>query len=194
MTALIRNFTIIAALGLLTAACAQPARTSAMIADVTQNSILPDASPLKDSVHPKTIIGGKKTDPLWVSQVSNEDFGAALKQSLKQHTMLSQSNGPLVLTTSLISLKQPLVGFNMTVTSTVNYQVLHPQNGIVFVQTITIPYTANFSDAALGAERLRLANEGAVRLNIKRFIEMLITASKQDPGKFGGDVRLRTNS
>lgn len=193
MPEFLRKLALVAALGLVTAACAQPARTSAMIADVSQNAVLVDGSPLKNSVELSVVTGGKKTDPMWISEVSNEDFSSALRLSLKQHTMLSEANGPLVLTTTLISLEQPIMGFDMTVTSTVRYQVAHATNGSVFDGTIKTPYPANFSDAALGAERLRLANEGTIRTNIKPFIDALITASKKDPGKFGGDVRLRTS-
>ena len=38
---------------------------------------------------------------------------------------------------------------------------------------IQIGYTAKFSDSFLGAERLRLANEGAVKVNIQALIDDL---------------------
>jgi hypothetical protein len=60
---------------------------------------LVNGSPLKNSVEISDVTGGKKTDPMWISEVSNEDFSSALRLSLKQHTMLSEANGPLVLTT-----------------------------------------------------------------------------------------------
>jgi hypothetical protein len=39
MPEFLRKLALVAALGLVTAACAQPARTSAMIADVSQNAL-----------------------------------------------------------------------------------------------------------------------------------------------------------
>ena len=48
----------------------------------------------------------------------------------------------------------------------------------MFDQTITEPYTANFSDAFLAVERLRLANEGAMRVNIGTFLKALVSHSK----------------
>ena len=99
MPEFLRKLALVAALGLVTAACAQPARTSAMIADVSQNAVLVDGSPLKNNVEISDVTGGKKTGPMWISEVSNEDFSSALRLSLKQHTMLSEANGPLVLTT-----------------------------------------------------------------------------------------------
>jgi hypothetical protein len=45
---------------------------------------------------------------------------------------------------------------------------------------VVTPYTANFGDALVAVERLRLANEGAMRENIKEIISRIITAS--EPG------------
>lgn len=177
----------------MTAGCAQPARTSAMVAPVTAATILPDSSPLKDSVAVAGVSGGEKTDPLWTSEVSNEDFKAALELSLKQHTMLSKSASPLELEANLAKLAQPLMGFDLTVTGTVHYVVTHAENGVVFDETITRPYTADFSSAFLGVERLRLANEGAIRENIEAFIDSLLRAAEAAPEKFGRDLSIKTS-
>tara|TARA_B100000676_G_scaffold306985_1_gene364404 strand:+ start:1323 stop:1472 length:150 start_codon:yes stop_codon:yes gene_type:complete len=44
-------------------------------------------------------------------------------------------------------------------------------------ETIVTPYTEDFSSTFLAAERLRLANEGAIRRNIETFINALIEKS-----------------
>jgi hypothetical protein len=44
----------------------------------------------------------------------------------------------------------------------------------VFARTIATPYTAKANDAFLAVERLKLANEGAIRTNIARLIEELM--------------------
>ena len=51
----------------------------------------------------------------------------------------------------------------------------------VFDQVVDVPYTANFSDAFYGVERLRLANEGAIRVNIGAFLQR-IAALSSPPG------------
>jgi hypothetical protein len=56
----------------------------------------------------------------------------------------------------------------MTVTSTVRYSLVDAKSlKEVYGRTTQISFTAKFSDSLLGAERLRIANEGAVKENIK---------------------------
>ena len=49
--------------------------------------------------------------------------------------------------------------------------------GGMWEQTIVSPYTATISDAFIGIERLKLANEGAIRESIKSGIEHISTTS-----------------
>jgi hypothetical protein len=73
-----------------------------------------------------------------------------------------------------MEVKQPLIGLDTTVTTTVRYVVVDTMsNQAVFDQVITTPYTAKLTDQFIGFERLRLANEGSVRENITKFIDML---------------------
>ena len=51
----------------------------------------------------------------------------------------------------------------------------------MFEQAITTPYTAKAGDAFPGVERLRLANEGAVRQNITRLIDELARLRVPEP-------------
>lgn len=71
----------------------------------------------------------------------------------------------------LEKLDQPLFGVSFTVTSTVHYTVTERATGkAVLDKSLITPYTAEFGDALLGTERLRLANEGAIRQSISRLI------------------------
>ena len=45
---------------------------------------------------------------------------------------------------------------------------------VTFDQKISASYTATFGDAAYGPTRLKLANEGSIRENIRQFIEKLL--------------------
>ncbi len=175
-------------LGLSVAACAESARTDAMIANVTEATVVKPDSPLKQSMTIAEVTGGEETSPLWISKVDNEGFLEALTLSLQQHTMLATSNGPLTLRVTLVQLEQPFAGFDMEVTSTVRYVVEHQARGIIFDETIKHVHLQDFSSAFVGSKRLQLANEGAIRNNIRLFIEHVIAASEQDPAKFGGAV------
>ena len=75
----------------------------------------------------------------------------------------------------MLGLAQPIMGFDMTVTSHVNYSVLERTSGTpYFLTTVTAPYTATVGDAFAGITRLRLANEGSIRSNIQKFIDELL--------------------
>lgn len=186
MRNLIIRLAAVAILGMTVAACSQPARTDAMIANVTEATVVKPDSPLKQSMTVASVTGGEETSPLWTSQVGNEGFLEALTLSLQQHTMLATSNGVMTLRVTLVELDQPLAGFDMEVTSTVRYVVEHQAQGVVFDETIRHAHLQDFSSAFVGSKRLQLANEGAIRNNISQFIEKLIAASNIDPAKFGG--------
>lgn len=159
------------------AACSSGARIGAMTVPVSPDTLITSSSPAFKAITIANVSGGSETNPLWLSKVSNENFQEALQQSLALHAMAADKPGRYWLTAELISLNQPFAGFDMTVTAKVHY-VLSDTTGQPprFDQTIETPYTANFSDNFLAAERLRLANEGAVRENIEKAIKALLGA------------------
>lgn len=175
---------ILLLLAAITAGCAQPSRTSAMIADVGKFSILAENSPLRSAVFVDEVTGGSETNPILMSQVDDGSFRKALQLSLKQHAMLGDEMAPLRVNATMNALDQPLFGASFTVTASVDYRVTNATGQTIFQELVTTPYTARFSDAFLGVERLRLANEGAIRTNIKRFIDLLIAEARSDPGRF----------
>lgn len=68
-----------------------------------------------------------------------------------------------------------MMGFDMTVGSTVRYSLIETQTRKeVYARVIQISYTAKMSDAFIGSQRLKLANEGAVKANIESFINDLL--------------------
>lgn len=73
-------------------------------------------------------------------------------------------------TASMIDLNQPMMGLDMSVTSRVRYTVKQGER-IVFDDTIAATGTATMSEAFMGVERLRLANEKSVQENIKQFLQ-----------------------
>lgn len=137
---------------------------------------------LKNSISVKDVTGGKETSPMWASQVGSSDFQSALENSLRATGLLSPvgSNGRYQLTADLTSLDQPIIGFNLTVTTTVRYSLIEQSSGKeIFSRSITTPYTAKMGDAFLASERLKMANEGAVRKNIEELIAELLRLKVQ---------------
>ena len=140
-------------------------------------------TPLRNNISIHDVIGGSETNPMWLSKVSSTGFKNALKNSLMAVGLYSPSQlGKYKLTAHLEELKQPLVGISMTVTAQVNYSLFEAKTGKeVYNKTINLPYTAKFVDAFNGSERLLLATEGAIRVNIKQLIDDLFARSKTNP-------------
>jgi hypothetical protein len=174
MTKLSLLLTLVAALAL--SGCASPARIDQMTANsTTQQRIAP--TPLRTNVAVTDVTGGKETNPMWISNVGNSEFEQALEASLRDVGLLAngKQGGQYKLVAHLESVDQPFGGFDMTVTVNVTYTLVERASGKdVFSRRISMPFTATFSSAFAGTERLRLANEGAVRANITKLIEELI--------------------
>jgi len=174
------------------AACASGARTGAMTAPVAPDQIVADNSPIKKAIAVGAVTGGDETNPLWKSEVSNGNFKTALEDSLALSVLKGGADAPYTLNAKLVSLHQPFAGFDLTVTSTIEYSLLAPGKATpVLSKTVVTPYTAELGEAFLGVERLRLANEGAMRENIKQIIAHLITAA-QPGGPLAGPAPAKT--
>ena len=82
--------------------------------------------------------------------------------------------GKYILVAHMEKLDQPFVGVSMTVTASVQYTVIErATRKEILKKTIAVPYTAGFGDAFMATERLKLANEGAIRVNIENLIKEL---------------------
>lgn len=152
------------------AACASPARPEAMA--LAAGAVVPaTASDVGyRAVRVAAVQGGGETNPMWMSNVSNAEFKAALETSL-QATNYFNAHGPLTVTASMIDLQRPLAGLDMSTTIQVRYSVTDASGRVVFDDTVSATGTARMGDAFIGTERLRMANEAAVRENIKAFID-----------------------
>ena len=163
---------------LILGGCATPARVEQMqvSSDLTKRTAATKA-PLRESVAIRDVTGGKETNPMWVSNVSSADFERALEASLRDVGLLSanRQGSKYVLVAHLEKLDQPLFGASMTVTASVRYMLVERAGGKTLVEkVIAVPYTAAWNDAFLGAERLKLANEGAIRVNIQQLVDLLL--------------------
>lgn len=89
------------------AACASASKPGTMVAELTEATIIKDASKLRDSVAVGEVSGGHDTNPLWTSEVANADFAEALKQTFAAHAILAKGGGVYRLDAKLVKLKQP---------------------------------------------------------------------------------------
>ncbi|MDO8827591.1 hypothetical protein [Methylophaga sp.] len=164
------KMTLILAAMLYLSGCASGAKVENMAYQGAQKNY---SEALKQSVEVGDVTGGKETNPLWTSEISSEAFSSAVKQSLSDQGLLSE-NGRYKLTVNMLSVEQPFMGFDLEVTTYVQYSLVDSQdNSVVFKETIIAPYTATMNDAFAAVKRLRLANEGAGQKNIEMLLEKL---------------------
>ena len=170
MTAATRYLALACALAVaaLLGGCAAPATSVGMTAVPTTpaHQIGGDVS--------VAVSGGSQTSSTGGSQISDEAFAQALRDSIQQSGLfakVSPSGARYQLTAFIGKVDQPMVGFSMTVKMDVNYKLVDAQSGAtVWSKVIDSQYTARPGDAFAGVKRLRLANEGAARDNIQQAI------------------------
>lgn len=173
---------IAVAIAMLASACASPARVQNMTVAPNISIAAVESSPFKNNLRIVKVYGGDETNPLWTSQVSGPAYEGALRNSLEANGLVSKSNPEprFEVLATLSKLDQPFIGLDMTVTSKVGYEIIETKTRESwFDKEILASYTATFSDAAFGIERLKLANEGSIRENIRVFILELLRAPKK---------------
>ena len=130
--------------------CASPSKTANMIvSDSVYSYRFSDEKLLKDNVNLEDVKGGKPTNPMMNSQVSNDSFYFALRESLENARILNKDgNGEFILNAEIIELKQPLIGVNITIEAKVKYTLREKNTkDIIFEKIIFSSYTGTPSDA-----------------------------------------------
>jgi hypothetical protein len=120
------------------------------------------------------VSGGKETSKMGASQISNDAFAQALSDSIDKAALFAKvsTDGTRYRLTGFIGkVDQPMIGFSFTVKMEVSYALKDTKSGnTVWTKDINSEYTATVGAAFAGVERLRLANEGAARENIRQAV------------------------
>jgi len=167
----IHRLALVAAILSLTglAACATPSNPAMMTFAATPDLTAGEGDIGYRSVTTVTVTGGKETNPLWTAQVSSEAFRTALQQSLLSAGYMGTTGKPMSVSADLVNLRQPMAGFDLSVTSEVRYTVV--QDGrTLFNETVAATGTASMGEAFVAVERLRIANEKSIQANIREFL------------------------
>ncbi len=136
---------------------------------VPENVQLTNKHPYSVSV---LVDGGKETNPMWASQISNPEFQAAIAETLAKNgvfsTIIKDGNSDYLLEVNITALQQPVIGFSFTVSMSTNWKLTSVKDKkTVMEHIVASSYTAGMGDSVIGVKRLRIANEGAARENIK---------------------------
>ncbi|MBV8379758.1 MAG: hypothetical protein JO369_03195 [Paucibacter sp.] len=169
LTLVLAAFVLGASLG----GCGTPSQSMGM--NVTQGDALqlrtwvPDA--LKFNVELDHVKGGDATSRWWGSRVSGMSLEQALEDSLRAVGMLPvgpSAPARFQLRTEIVSLVQPIVAADTTVTVTIHYELVQKSDGkVLYQRDVRTRATTDFTDAMLSQpDRMRMSNESAVRQNI----------------------------
>jgi hypothetical protein len=160
-------------------ACAKTATYSTMVPDLAgiDASIDLARGPVpsyREAITVAPVSLGNDTSAPWTSQIGSAELQEALVRTLMVANLARAQNGRFRLEAALLSLERPYAGFAMTVTATIAYRLTETATGAVAYQdTRTSAGTATLDDAALNENRLRIADERAIRANLRKLVEDL---------------------
>lgn len=119
------------------------------------------------------VSGGRTTNPLLESNVGNEEFKEALKNSLISGGVYFSEDGKYVLSAIIENEDAPMFGMTFRVTERVRYQLREQQGRIIHEKEINSSGRASPGDEFVGTHRLRVAKERAIKANIEKFLKDL---------------------
>ena len=159
---------ILATLALaLAGACASPASYTAMVPEIPPGQTA--GATLRNAVAVGAVTIGQDTGTPWTSAVRPEQVQQALVQALANN-QLGAANGRYRLDAVLLQLERPFAGFAMTVTATIAYRMTDANGTVVYTRTLKGLGTATLDDAIDNNNRLRIADQRAIRANIQQMI------------------------
>jgi hypothetical protein len=146
--------------------------------------MIPSSYDLKNK-YPYTVkvevVGGRETHPLWTSQISDSAFTEALSSAIVQSGVFAAAvedkKADYLLDVTILHYDQPVIGPKIGMYFDVNIVTRWELSKAgeykrVWMDTVSTAYKTKLGEAILEG-RLRKANEGVVRENIKEAIRRL---------------------
>jgi len=127
--------------------------------------------------HPQSVAvvasGGTETSAIGKPQVSDVELQQAVTAAINQTKTFSRvvdgKNGDYILTVNVFSISQPSFGFSFTVGVEMGWTLTRADNSTkIWQEAIKSEHTVGATEAFVGATRLKLATEGAIRNNVKQ--------------------------
>jgi hypothetical protein len=164
-------------------ACATPASYTSMVPELATADLGPGPAPsYRGAITVAPVSIGNDTSVPWTSPISSAEFQEALVRTLMVANLASAQNGRFRLEATLLKLERPYAGFAMTVTASIAYRLTETATGaVVYQDTRTSVGTASLNDAVTNVNRLRIANERAIRANFRKLIEDLYALPERGP-------------
>ena len=110
----------------------------------------------------------------WTSAVGPDQVQQALVQTLAAAGLGQPANGRFRLDGQLLTLSRPYAGFAMTVTAAIAWRLTDITNGaVVYDRMLQGLGTATLDDAVDNNNRLRIADQRAIRANLQQLVQDL---------------------
>src|SRR5512139_3439530 len=153
-------------------ACAPPTSYSAMVAGAPPGQA--PAPVYRNAITVGSVTLGRDMGTPWTSAVGPDQVQQALVQTLAAAGLGQPANGRFRLDGLLLTLDRPYAGFAMTVTATIVWRLTDTTNGaVVYDRTLRSLGTATLDDAITNDNRLRIADQRAVRANLQQLVQDL---------------------
>jgi hypothetical protein len=163
---------VLAALAASVGACAEPASYLAMVPAMPPGVIPPAA--YRNAITVGSVTVGRDTATPWASAVGPDQVREALVQTLAAAGLGQPANGRYRLDAILLMLDRPYAGFAMTVTATIAWRLTEVASGaVVYDRTLRTLGRATLDDAIDNNNRLRIADQRAVRANFQQLVQDL---------------------
>ena len=164
---------VLAALSVaLVGACAPAATYTAMVPDMPPG--MAPAPAYRNAITVGSVTLGRDVGTPWTSAVGPDQVQQALVQTLAGAGLGQPTNGRFRLDGQLLTLSRPYAGFAMTVTAAIAWRLTDTTSGaVVYDRTLQGLGTATLDDAVDNTNRLRIADQRAIRANLQQVVQDL---------------------
>jgi hypothetical protein len=153
-------------------ACAPRASYSAMVAAAPPGQV--PAAVYSNAVTVGSVTPGRDMGTPWTSAVSADQVQQALVETLAAAGLGRSANGRFRLDGQLLTLSRPYAGFAMTVTAAIAWRLTDTTSGaVVYDRVFQGLGTATLDDAVDNNNRLRIADQRAIRANLQQLVQYL---------------------
>lgn len=159
-----------------TSGCATPTSMSYNMTAFKEGKTIETKEPLQKSIIVGDVTGASPKRSYWLNTfLTNPELKTAIEKSLQNISLLNHDNtAKYSLSAHLVSKEHPIAMFNVTVVLTMAYELTEiASNDIVWRKSITSTATKKPSDSMLAPNRAVMANEQAIKDNIKKLIQKL---------------------
>jgi hypothetical protein len=174
-------FTAAALLAL--SACARPPMYEARPPDLAGIDLSRGPAPsYRNAITVGSVSVGQDAALPWRSNVSPAEIQETLVRTLQLAALGAPQGGRFRLDVVLLTLQRPWAGFAMTVSAQIAYRLTDVATGtVVYNSVLTTLGTASLDDAITNEMRLRIADERAVRANLRALVGELYALPEPPP-------------